>query len=170
MRTIPEARDTPNTTEMKNILTLHRRFSIHPDRRKELLFHLVSWLYIALYAYTAIEKIIAHARFETTLRHSVLIGDFAGFVSWAVPITELAICVLLVLPWMQRLGLWAATGLMGLFTLYIGYMLLFAEKLTCECGGFISDLSWQQHLVFNLVFILLGAYALYGQYRPKKFN
>jgi len=41
-------------------------------------------------------------------------------------------------------------------------MKAFVEKLPCSCGGVIAKLSWNQHLLLNLGFVLLalGAIAL----------
>ena len=48
------------------------------------------------------------------------------------------------------------------FTSYIICMKAFVEKLPCSCGGVIAKLSWNQHLLLNLGFVLLalGAIAL----------
>ena len=58
---------------------------------------------------------------------------------------------------------------MTIFTLYIGYMVAFVPKLPCSCGGIIQKMSWNQHLIFNVGFILLGVYAIWlDRYNPYK--
>jgi hypothetical protein len=35
-------------------------------------------------------------------------------------------------------------------------MVSFDKNLPCSCGGIISKLSWKQHILFNLFFIMLS--------------
>jgi len=57
--------------------------------------------------------------------------------------------------------LYYAFVLMTVFTLYIAYMLLFTPKLPCSCGGVLQQMTWKQHLLFNIGFTLLAAYAIW---------
>src|SRR5699024_7423719 len=77
-----------------------------------------------------------------------------------VPGIELAIAAILLLPHYKLHGLYAGTGLMILFTLYIVYILGFSEYVPCACGGVIERLGWKQHLWFNLWFVVLGALGI----------
>lgn len=146
---------------MKNALTLKRPFSIRSEKARKVIFDMTCYLYIALYLYTAHDKLTDYATFEGVLSRSVLLGSFSAYIARGLPLLEIAIGLLLILPWTRLKGLWAATGLMVLFTLYLAYMLLFSTERTCHCGGFISQLSWTGHLFFNLAFVALGAFALY---------
>jgi len=38
-------------------------------------------------------------------------------------------------------------------------ILSFSKELPCSCGGVLQEMSWQQHLVFNIVFTLLALLA-----------
>lgn len=82
-------------------------------------------------------------------------------ISWLVPVSELAIALVIIIPQAQRIGLYLFTIMMSIFTLYIASMLLWAEKRPCHCGGAISSLTWEQHLAFNIGFILLSIVAIY---------
>jgi hypothetical protein len=57
---------------------------------------------------------------------------------------------------------------MTAFTLYIGYMVSFAEKLPCSCGGVISKMTWNQHLVFNIFFTLLSLLGVILEKRRRR--
>src|SRR5262249_37411380 len=85
-----------------------------------------------------------------------LMTPIAHIVVWLLPATEIAITLLIFLPQTRKKGLYAATTLMVFFTLYIIYMMLFYPHLPCSCGGFLTQLSWPGHLVFNSAFIVLG--------------
>lgn len=49
---------------------------------------------------------------------------------------------------------------MGIFTIYIFGMWLWANKLPCLCNLIVKNLSWGQHIWFNLVFLGLAVIAL----------
>jgi hypothetical protein len=131
-----------------------------PARRITLFQEIVAALFVLLFLYTAIEKLRERYEFEGMMRFSPLISTFAQILSWAVPLTELAIVLLLFFRKTRRVGLLASTILMTLFTGYIIYIMTFAEKLPCSCGGVIQMLGWKEHLLFNLFFLLLGIASL----------
>ena len=127
---------------------------------REILIQGITASCIFLCAYTAYAKLQDHDRFYSGLKAIAHIGDHAQLISWSVPITELMIAILLIVPASQRLGLYLFMLMMCLFTLYIAGMLLWASKLPCNCGGAIEKLSWNQHLWFNLGFIALAMLAI----------
>ena len=47
-------------------------------------------------------------------------------------------------------------ALMVMFTTYIIIILNFSDFIPCSCGGVLEDLSWSEHIVFNLFFIVLA--------------
>jgi hypothetical protein len=118
-------------------------------------------LLVLLFSYTAISKLISIDSFELVLSKSVLIGRGANLVARAVPLTEVAIVLLLIFPATKRIGLYASLILLTLFTLYLIYMLIYAPTLPCSCGGIIKSMSWPAHLVFNMGFIVITAVSLY---------
>lgn len=125
----------------------------------------ISLACLFLFALSAYEKFTDLERFTASLAKVKWIGAYAAMVAIAVPSLELLISLLLIIPATQHLGLWTFATLMGVFTLYIASMLLWAEKLPCHCNLILTSLNFGQHLVFNLGFILL---ALWGIYLKKK--
>jgi phage shock protein PspC (stress-responsive transcriptional regulator) len=51
---------------------------------------------------------------------------------------------------------------------YILLMLISDERLPCSCGGVLQQLSWKQHLIFNLFFLLLAVVGIVLESNPKK--
>jgi hypothetical protein len=49
---------------------------------------------------------------------------------------------------------------MILFTTYIVIILNFSSFVPCSCGGILEKLGWTAHLIFNVVFIVLGIAAI----------
>ena len=128
----------------------------------------ISALFIFLFAYTAINKIIDHDRFVIVLGKSSYLSSLSVMISWMVPFLELLAVILLLIPGFRRAGLVLSLALMAAFTLYITLMLLFESHLPCSCGGVISKMSWQQHLWFNIFFLLLAGAGLWI-HDPKRF-
>jgi hypothetical protein len=128
---------------------------------------IIAALFILLFVYTATSKLLSHDAFVVTLKKSPLIGFASLFLSWTVPLLEIFISVLLLIPKFRRKGLMASFFLMALFTIYILYMLLSSSHLPCSCGGVISKLSWKEHLWLNVLLTVLAALPLYLQQRLK---
>ena len=126
----------------------------------------ISIVLIFLFAYTAGSKLIDSKGFIAVLSQVPLIGRGAGVVAILLPLAELLIALLLIFERTRLLGLWASLVLLVLFTVYLGYMVLFVAHLPCSCGGVVSRMSWRQHVVFNSGLIVL---TMIGIRSMKKF-
>lgn len=119
---------------------------------------IISILFVILFLYTGISKLMEYAVFKEQMAESPILQPVASLIAWGLPLTEFLVSLLLIIPRWRLKGLYASLMLMIAFTLYIGAVMTFNKELPCSCGGIISQLSWNGHLVFNSVFILL-AYA-----------
>jgi len=127
----------------------------------------ISLLYVSLMLYTAISKVMSFAETREQLSLMPLLENQSDIVAYGLPLLEVIIAVIIFIPRSRRLGLYLVTGLMILFTGYVIYLIRYHPHLPCTCGGFISALSWPQHLVFNGIFIFLGVLALYFDRKSK---
>lgn len=124
--------------------------------------NIITTLFIFLWLYTVASKIVGYNIFLAQLKMSHILGHVALPISIIIPTIELIIAGILIIGiYTQRnkllkSGLIASAGLLGLFTLYISTMMLTNSHLPCTCGGFIQKLSWPQHLIFNIVFIMIA--------------
>jgi len=116
---------------------------------------------LALFAVSAYDKFLDHERFMKGLSAVNYIGEYSIVISWMVPVVEVMVCLLLIVPETANYGLSAFGSLMGIFTIYISSMLLWAEKLPCHCNLIIEKLSFGEHLMFNLAFICLAIFGLW---------
>jgi len=123
---------------------------------KSTIVEIISMLFVILFLYTGISKLMEYAVFKEQIAASPILQPIAPFIAWALPLTEFLVCILLIIPRWRLKGLYASLILMTAFTLYIGAIMTFNKELPCSCGGIISLLSWRDHLVFNSVFILLA--------------
>lgn len=137
-------------------------------KRSRIAADIASALLLLLFLYTALSKFSNIAAFRLTLAQSPLLNNYSSLLSWLIPVTETGICILLFAPPGRIKGLYASISLLVVFTSYILYMLLHKQQLPCSCGGAIGKLSWQQHILFNILFIILSiaALVLYKKQKP----
>lgn len=120
----------------------------------------VCYLYVFLFVYAAVSKLLDYNDFSIKIGQSPLLSPFAGSVALGVPVLELIIAVGLLLPSWRITSLFASLCLMTSFTVYIFIILNFSSFVPCSCGGILEQLGWTEHLIFNLVFVLLAIVAL----------
>ena len=125
-------------------------------------------LFIILFTYAAISKLLDYENFKLLLEKSPFLGSYANLLSWLIPAIELMIAVLFFFRKLSLEALWSSLFLMVIFTAYIIIVLNFSESIPCSCGGIISSLSWNQHLYFNIGFIVLAAGGILLVYPRKK--
>lgn len=118
------------------------------------------YLYVLLFVYTAINKLLDIEDFSVQLAQSPLLSAYAGLIAPAVISAELLIVLLLSFKTTRLTGLYASFFLMVAFTVYIYLILNYSDFVPCSCGGIIEKLGWSEHLVFNIVFALLVLFAI----------
>jgi len=128
--------------------------------KRNLIIEIISSLLILLFVYTAISKLLDYSSFKNVLSRSPLIANKAGIVALALPITEGLVSLLLFIPCTRIWGFYGSVAIMSVFTLYLAYMINFTPKLPCSCGGVLKQMTWNQHLIFNIFFLALSVAGL----------
>lgn len=144
---------------MESTITNNIRFRIS-ESAKDRIILAICWVCMALFLYTAYAKTVNHPRFLGGLTRVHLISGVAAFVSFAVPLTEVIVALLLLIPHTSKIGLYSFIAVMSSFTIYIICAMIWERKLPCHCGGAIETLSWGQHIWFNLAFIAIAIVAI----------
>ena len=124
--------------------------------KKEATIKIICLLLVFLFAYAAVSKLIDYNTFRVQLSQSPYITRFAHVIAWALPVIELIVAVSFAFPSLRLIAFYASLFLLSLFTAYLLAMLNFSYYIPCSCGGILSSLSWKQHIVFNIAFILLS--------------
>lgn len=124
--------------------------------KQKITIEIICFLLILLFVYAAFSKLLEYNSFKIQLGNSPFLKPVAGIIVWIIPATEVIISVMLAVTYTRKAGLYASFILLLIFTLYIVGMLLSGINLPCSCGGIIQHLSWKQHLLFNLFFIVLA--------------
>ena len=131
------------------------------DQIRKTTIEVISLLYILLFVYAAISKLLDFENFQVQVGQSPLVSAFASWITWAVPVLELIISLLLSIRKFRIWGLLSAFCLMTIFTVYIFIVLNYSSFVPCSCGGILEKMSWKVHLFFNIIFLLLAAVAIY---------
>ena len=145
---------------METVITNNKSKFQVSELTKERIIIAIRWLCLALFLYTAYAKIYDHARFLNGLTRVHLISGFAVLISFAVPIVEIIVALLLLIPQTAKAGLYSFIAVMSSFTVYIISAMIWEKNLPCHCGGAIEKLSWGQHTWFNLAFITVAILAI----------
>lgn len=120
------------------------------------LVKIISWLFILLFFYAATSKLLDYEKFKAQMGQSSMLTPYVAFLAWAVPSFEVLIGLLLFIPRTMLIGLYASFTLMMVFTNYIAIMLVSGGKIPCSCGGILQNMTWFEHLIFNILFATIA--------------
>lgn len=131
---------------------------------------LVSTLYVILFGYTGVTKLITVREFGGAMWKVEFLRPYVKFLMYFIPSLELFIAVLLCATSVtikktkiptRKIGLYLSAILMFSFSVYVGVIIaVYNSHLPCSCGGVMKALSWHQHLYFNISFFVLSVAAI----------
>jgi hypothetical protein len=107
-----------------------------------------------------VSKIQDFEKFGVELGKSPILNAFSGPVSILIPVIEIVISVMLVIRQFQYMAFYLSFSLMVVFSAYIVSILKFSAYIPCSCGGILQNMTWNQHLIFNVGFVFLGTVAI----------
>ncbi|MXV49938.1 hypothetical protein GS399_03065 [Pedobacter sp. HMF7647] len=126
-------------------------------------------LLILLWVYAAGSKLLNYEYSRQQMMNQVFSANMAKLLTWMVPVSELFTAALLLFTSTRYYGLLASLSLLLAFTAYITLIKLNTfGRIPCSCGGVIAKLNWQQHLAFNIIFLLLTALSLFTNQHRKE--
>lgn len=138
---------------------------------KKILLELLIAILVILFVYTASVKLIKFEENVLAMKAQPLIPWLQSFLIYGVPISEIIAVILLAIPKYRRIGLYLTTVLLLCFT---GYVILvnlnYYGRIPCSCGGVIRSFTWQQHLIFNTVFIIISIVSIWLEKQISKFE
>ncbi|WP_206363212.1 MauE/DoxX family redox-associated membrane protein [Sinomicrobium pectinilyticum] len=131
------------------------------SKHQKTIVYSLSLIFAMLFVYAAVSKLLDFNTFQNQLAQSPLLSAYAGITSLMVPVSEIIIAALLCTKRFRLWGFYAFFTLMVMFTTYIFIILNFSSFTPCSCGGVLEKLGWTEHLIFNIVFILLAGFAIF---------
>lgn len=112
---------------------------------------------ILLWAYAAFSKIIDIPAFKKALRIQVFPLWVAKILLYVLPLSEIFVIVLLLIPETRLIGMYTSLFMMLLFTLYVGGAVFkIYERTPCACGGLFARLGWKKHFKVNVVLTIIA--------------
>jgi hypothetical protein len=127
---------------------------------KKIITECCAFCLVFLFVYTATAKLFRFQLFRYQLDRYPWIRHMGGLIVWGLPLLELTIAALLISGRKRLTGFYAAFGLMAVLTAYLVLMLGTEKHLPCSCGGVIEGLTWRQHVVFNLFFLIMAGLGI----------
>jgi hypothetical protein len=121
----------------------------------------ISSFLVALFTYAAVSKLLDYETFSVQLSKSPFISKFSHVMSWALPLIEIILSLLMVFKRTLLIGLYGSLFLMTTFSAYIYAMLHYSYYLPCSCGGILSNMSWITHLWFNVIFTIMTVIGIF---------
>ncbi|TDW96932.1 MauE/DoxX family redox-associated membrane protein [Dinghuibacter silviterrae] len=131
---------------------------------------LIASFFVVLFLYAALSKLKAYDTFVFQLNRSPFVSRYAGWTAWSLPLGEILVALVLLIPSIRLLGLFASLFLMSLFTAYIFVMTHYSYYIPCSCGGVLNQMSWGVHFYFNIGCMALAVAGIFlsGSRRPPK--
>lgn len=130
-------------------------------QKKRIFTEIVVVLLVILFLYTAVSKFVDFKGFTYDLNNQPFPNSLTPLLRWLIPITEISIVLALLFEKTRLMGLYFSLVLMSLFTIYTALVLFHVfEYVPCSCGGVIKNLTWPQHLIFNLFFVVITSLAI----------
>jgi len=128
--------------------------------KKKVVLEIAGGLLMLLFTYAGVSKILQFKKFIRQLDNQPLPNSWTPLLSYAIPGTELAMVILLAVSACRRWGFLLSALFMLVFTVYAALILSNGfSYVPCSCGGVIEQLTWKQHLVFNVVFLLISIWG-----------
>lgn len=113
-------------------------------------------LYLLLFSYTAINKLIL----EVPISNSTV---WSSLIKWPVLLVSLLEFCLALLFVTEKKWFYGLLGSLSLtiLLLFHTYIIIQCESIIpCSCGFILDKINWKQHLIFNIFFTSLGLLSL----------
>ena len=118
---------------------------------------LISGLLIILWAYSSFSKVLELDKFKHAMATQVFPKWIGKIFVFIIPLSEIVMITLLILPDTRLIGMYASFIMMLAFTIYVaGSVFEIYERKPCACGGLFGRLGWNRHLNVNAILTLIA--------------
>ena len=131
---------------------------------------IISFLLIILWMYAAIGQLLQFKNFQIRLSQFPFISEYADLLAWLVPGVEVIIALLFFFPRLRDEAYLASFSLLLVFTVYIITVLNLSDSIPCSCNGVLPSLSWKEHILFNVGFLILALAGLVMSPQLRKYD
>lgn len=137
---------------------------------KKQFINIVSYLFIAIFVYASLIKGLNLNVFQGQMMQSPIIPkNWIPFISIFIPLAELIIAILLIVPRYNVIGLGLSYSMMLFFSLYLASLVFaYGDNVPCACGGILGQLGYPIHISFNIILTIISLLAFYLQFISSK--
>jgi uncharacterized membrane protein YphA (DoxX/SURF4 family) len=122
----------------------------------------LSMLIVTLFLYVGISKLTDFTMFKVNMRKSpILSSSMVDLLAYLVPLGEILIAILLLVPKTRRFGFYISYSTMVAFTAYIALLRYGYPDIACSCGGILGTMDFNVHIIFNLLFVVIAFLGIY---------
>lgn len=141
--------------------TMNNRSNIYSRKPWwDIIFDNLALLSAMLFFGVAMHQVRAFPVLKEVPGTSPLTENQIEILSYVIIASEIVVSVLIVNLQTRITGLRVSISLLILFTLYLIYMVTKGGKLPCSCEVVPAQLSWNQEIGLNLIFIALNGAGL----------
>ncbi len=128
---------------------------------KDFVIESCAFVLIFLFTYVTTSKLADIPEFRQSLNNQPLDNKFTPALMVVLPFVEYMTAILLFFNKTRLLGFISSTILLVIFTTYIVLVLSnHFDRIPCSCGGITQYMTWNQHLLFNTIFIFISILGL----------
>ena len=118
------------------------------------LIRLIAVSLALLFFYAAVSKLDEYAIFRMQLQKYPLALPLVKQQAWMVPVIEIVIASVLLLPGLQVKGLFSALFVLSIYTIYLTCVPGDRFSAPCRCGEPWPSFSLRSNIIFNLFCVL----------------
>jgi uncharacterized membrane protein YphA (DoxX/SURF4 family) len=125
------------------------------------------FILVVIWTYTGMEKLLDWKRSWNAFHNQTFPKELADIISYAVPISEILLALLLAFALTRWWGLIGSLLLLTVFNTYVGLIWWGAfPRVPCNCAGFLESMGWAAHFWFNAALTLMIVFVLWINKKP----
>lgn len=130
-------------------------------KKKQIVVELAYFIFILFFFYEGISKMIAWSNFSIWLHRAPIVGPLYVLLTYAIPLTEIALSIGMIMPTTRTKALIFA---MGSFFCYILWVILFRAFIHTfffyPYFDFWKGPTWMEKVLISLLLLIIGGYTL----------
>lgn len=124
-------------------------------------YYICTLILLSMWIPVSLDKILHFELFKSAMIQQPFNDGLGVILAHILPLLEISAVILLIKPSLRRYGFFLSAFLMTLFTGYVGLAIFgHPDNLPCGCGLVFQHLSWEVHLVLNVIFLVIGLLGL----------
>ncbi|WP_228779817.1 MauE/DoxX family redox-associated membrane protein [Aquiflexum lacus] len=121
-----------------------------------------TFILVVIWTYTGVEKLLDWKRSWNAFHNQTFPKELADIISYAVPISEILLALLLAFALTRWWGLIGSLLLLTVFNTYVGLIWWGAfPRVPCNCAGFLESMGWAAHFWFNAALTVITVLVLW---------